>query len=361
MSIVAITGSAGYFGEKLVTELRQMPGVDQVIGVDVRDPLHLDLHDNVTHFRLDIRNSLLPELLASLSVDTIIHLAFSVRPIHNRHEMHEINLVGALNLLRAARAANVKRIILLSSTTVYGFHRNNPFYMTEEHRTRPNRNMQYAVDKVEVEQLMRQYARKHADCELVVLRPCSMTGSLVQNYLTEYLSNPLVPVVMGHDPLIQFVHVDDVIAATKRAMEHSEAKGIYNVVGQGAMPLRNVIKLSGGLPVPVPHSVARSTTDLLWYLKLVNSTSETLERLRFACLASNEKLRVDLGVEPRYSSEEALLAEIKALRVRRYEGTEERRSRAPLSDAMREYHRDRERAEEERILRIIRPRRSANV
>jgi UDP-glucose 4-epimerase len=354
MSTVAITGSAGYFGEKLVTRLRERPGVERIIGIDVRDPQPVPF-DNVEHFRLDIRNSLVPRLFSSFGVDTIIHLAFSVKPIHNRREMHEINLVGALNLLRAAHMAQVRRIILLSSTTVYGFHRNNPFYMTEDHPTRPNRDLQYAVDKVEVERLMRQYARKNPDCQLVILRPCSMTGSKVQNYLSDYLSNSVVPVVMGYDPLFQFVHVDDVVSATLRACDRRDATGVYNVVGDGAIPLRNVVKLSGGLPVPVPTPIARPVTDLLWYLKLINSTSESLQQFRFSCLASNRRLQKDLGVKLQHSSESALVTEIDAQRIRKYNGSEAPRRKAPLSDALREYYHDRERAEEERILRITNP------
>ncbi len=355
MSTVAITGSAGYFGERLIQRLHDLPSVERLIGVDVRDP-HPNPHDNVTHFRLDIRNSLFPQLLSSLGVDTIIHLAFSVKPIHDRRQMHEINLVGALNLLRAARMAKVRRIVLLSSTTVYGFHGDNPYYMDEEHRPRPNREMQYAIDKVEVETLLLHYARKNPACRIVILRPCSVTGSRVQNYLSDYLSNPVVPVIVGYDPLFQFVYVGDVIDATIAAVERRDATGIYNVVGDGAIPLRNVVKLSGGIPLPVPTPVARPVNDLLWYLKLAHSPSGSLNQYRFSCLASNQRLKEELGVIPRFTSDEALGREISAQRIQNIEGREKPPSRAPLSDALREYHRDRKRAEEDRILRIVHPR-----
>ncbi len=357
MSTVAITGSSGYFGERLIHRLQDHPGIDRLVGVDVRDP-HPDPSEKVTHYRLDIRNSLLPQLLAALGVDTIIHLAFSVKPIHDRRVMHEINLVGALNLLRAARLAKVRRIILLSSTTVYGFHRDNPYYMTEARRPRPNREMQYAVDKVEVETLVQHYAQKNSACRTVILRPCSMTGSRVQNYLSDYLSNPIVPVIVGYDPLFQFVHVDDVIDATICALDRRDATGIFNIVGDGAIPLRNVVKLSGGIPLPVPTPIAGPVNDLLWYLKLARTSSGSLSQYRFSCLASNQRLKNELGITPSCSSEEALKREIDYQRVRRIDGEEPPRDRAPLSDALREYYRDRERAEEERILRVIHPRHS---
>lgn len=354
MAVVAVTGSAGYFGDKLVAKLSRHPKVERLIGIDVRDPLPAaELPSNVTHFRLDIRNSLFPQLVASLGIDTLIHLAFSVKPLHDAREMHEINLVGALNVLRAARKAEIQTLVLHSSTTIYGFNRDNPLYMTEERPPRPNRELQYAVDKVEVETLARQFYKKHPECRLVILRPCSMTGSRVQNYLSDYLSNPVVPVLLGYDPLFQFVHVDDVIEATIRAFEEPSAHGIYNVVGDGAIPLRNVVKLSGGIPVPVPAPIARPIADTLWYLKLMNSTSGSLNQFRYSCLASSDRLRKGLGVHPRFTSHEALVGDIKAQRVKRYEGSDQVSGKVSLRDALQEYYRDRERQEEDRIMRVI--------
>ena len=353
MAVVAITGSAGYFGEKLLDVLRSHPQVERLIGVDVRDP-QIDREASTQHYRLDIRNSLLPDLLKSQRVDTIVHLAFSVKPIHDAREMHEINLVGALNIFRAARVANVRTIILLSSTTVYGFHPDNPFYMTEDRSPRPNRDLQYAVDKVELERLAGKYAARNSGCRVVILRPCSMTGSRVQNYLSDYLDNPIVPVLLGFDPLFQFVHVDDVIDATVATFENDKAEGIYNVVGDGAIPLRNVVKLSGGIPVPVLSPIARPIADALWYMKLLNSTSATLDQFRHSCLASSSRLYDELGFRPTHSSHEALVQDIKNQRIRRYGGVAQVNSRVSLADALREYYRDRERQEEDRILRVIR-------
>src|SRR5205809_1006667 len=81
-------------------------------------------------------------------------------------------------------------------------------------------------------------------------------------------TRPIVPGMMGHDPLMQFVHEQDAAYALYRAVE-SRATGPLNIVGKGVLPYTTVLALLGRVPVPMPQLVARQLTKLLWATQLV--------------------------------------------------------------------------------------------
>ena len=60
----------------------------------------------------------------------------------------------------------------------------------------------------------------------------------------------LVPMVLGFDPRLQFVHEDDVVHALEHAAIN-EVPGIYNVAADGVLALSEAIALLGKRPLPV--------------------------------------------------------------------------------------------------------------
>jgi UDP-glucose 4-epimerase len=50
---------------------------------------------------------------------------------------------------------------------------------------------------------------------VTVLRLAPILGPTVNNYLTRYLGRRVVPTLMGFDPLMQFLHEVDALAAFK--------------------------------------------------------------------------------------------------------------------------------------------------
>ena len=147
---------------------------------------------------------------------------------------------------------------------------------------------------------------KPSDVEVAVLRFAPILGPTVSNLYTRFLARPIAPVMMGHDPLMQFVHEQDAANALQRAVE-SHAIGAFNIVGKGVLPYTTVLALLGRVPLPMPQLIARQLTKVLWTTQLVGSPPSFLDFLLYLCVADGNKARRELGFSPRMSIKRTIL------------------------------------------------------
>jgi nucleoside-diphosphate-sugar epimerase len=112
--------------------------------------------------------------------------------------MEDTNVGGALSLIRSCEASpGVRRIIQISSATVYGFHPGStPF--VEENPLRPNPNFLYAMHKKRVEALFEEFAARRPDVLVTVLRPSLVAGTGECDPVMSYLRNPVVFLPRGN-------------------------------------------------------------------------------------------------------------------------------------------------------------------
>ena len=66
-----------------------------------------------------------------------------------------------------------------------------------------------------------------------MLRPVNVLGYYVHSMIGQYLRERRVPTVLGFDPMMQFIHEEDVSEAIALALEHG-LQGVFNVTGPGA-------------------------------------------------------------------------------------------------------------------------------
>jgi UDP-glucose 4-epimerase len=142
---IAITGIGGYFGQKILLELSKENIAEKIIGVDIREP-QLKIK-NFTFYNCDIRNPDLSKHFKQNRIDTVLHLAFIVKPIHDQDRAYDININGTKNVLQACKKASVKKVIVTSSGAVYGAHPDNPEFLTEDVAVRPNHDYYYCLHK----------------------------------------------------------------------------------------------------------------------------------------------------------------------------------------------------------------------
>jgi UDP-glucose 4-epimerase len=112
--------------------------------------------------------------------------------------------------------------------------------------------------------------------------------------------------MMGHDPLMQFVHEQDAAFALAKAVE-SPATGAFNIVGKGVLPYTTVLALLGRVPVPMPQIVARQLSKVLWATQLVGSPPSFLDFLLYLCVADGSNAKATLGFSPRLSIKRTIL------------------------------------------------------
>ena len=301
--VVAVTGASGYIGERLVDRLVHAGGIRQVIGVDLR-PTAFE-HEKLVSLQQDITEPL-DSTFRRYRVEAVVHLAFVLRQLRSRRESHRVNVGGASNVLWACEAAGVKRIVLMSSSTVYGAHPDNVAPLTEEAPLRPPKGFSYARDKAECEWFYNHYLEQREGTELSILRGCVVMGPNAENFVTRALSRPVLVGVGKQDPPMQFLHEDDLIEVLWRFVSEPHP-GTYNVAGPGSVPWSDVVRMAGKRLVRFSAPMAYAITNLTWALHLQSDAPAAgLDFIRWPWLVSTERLERELGYAFEHTSLDAV-------------------------------------------------------
>jgi UDP-glucose 4-epimerase len=315
--VVAVTGAAGFLGSRLIGSMEEDDRISRIIAVDVgpASPPGQKTRSYEVDLTQPAAEARTAEILAAERVDTVVHLAFLASPTHATAWAHELESVGTMHMTVAARHAQVRKFVLWSHTWLYGAHPSNPNFLTEKHPLRAPMNEPYFADKIEAEEQAKRLTQRSPGAIVTVLRTAPILGPNVHNAFTRYLARRLVPTAMGFDPLVQFLHEGDAVAALHLAVLR-DARGAFNIVGDGVLPLSTVIKLAGRVAVPIPHPLARAASAMGWAAQLVKDPPAFQQYLRFLCVADGQKARDVMGFRPAYTTREALLDFASAQRLR---------------------------------------------
>jgi len=301
--VVLVTGASGYWGAHVVARLLTLPGV-RVIGMDPTPPK--EPIKALDFIQADVRNPLLPDLLREEHVEAVVHLAFaeSERP---NETAFDLNVMGTMKVLAAAASAGVRKLVLKSSTMVYGAKPDNSAFLVEERGLAANTNSGTIRDLVEVEAFSNGFRSQNENLILTILRFPSIVGPTADTPMTRFLGSPAAPVLMGFDPLMQVIHEDDVVEALVHSVMY-DTPGVFNVAAEGILPLSRLRRLAGKHAPPIFHLAAYWTSPLLGALRIpVNRVWPIeLDYLRYPWVGDLGKMRDILGFSPRYAAEEAL-------------------------------------------------------
>jgi len=300
-----VTGVSRYLGGRFAQLLQADPDVTRVIGVDVVPPKE-DLGD-AEFVRADIRNPVIGKVIAHAEVDTVIHMAVIATPVDagGRATMKEINVIGTMQLLAACqKAPSVRKLVVKSSTAVYGSSPLDPAMFTEDLEPNALARTGYAKDSVEVEGYVRGFARRRPDVVVTTLRFANFVGPRVRTPLTSYFSLPVVPTVLGFDPRLQFVHERDGLETLWRTTMHDHS-GTFNIAGDGVLTLSQAIRRAGRPSLPLPQPAAPWIGGALRRLRVADFSSEQLRFLSYGRVVDTTRMREVLDFTPRYSSREA--------------------------------------------------------
>jgi UDP-glucose 4-epimerase len=307
--VVAVTGACTFLGGELLRRLEEDPRYGKVLALDVRPPA-LGPGGKVEFVKVDLTQPTVDAELATLlqrhAVDTFVHGAFLSHPTHAVEWAHELEDVGTMHVLNACAGVEPRRLVMISTTLVYGAHPKNPNFLTEDAELRGHRDSRFVNDKVRAEKQVQRFAQEHPKVEVCILRFAPILGPTISNMYTRFFTRPIAPVMMGHDPLMQFVHEQDAAFALVKAVD-SHATGAFNIIGKGVLPYTTVLALLGRVPVPMPQLVARQMSKLLWATQLVGSPPSFLDFLLYLCVADGSRAKAELGYSPRLSIKRTIL------------------------------------------------------
>ncbi len=328
--VVAITGACSFLGRNLVGVLEERDDVERIVLLDVASPPTTGAKSR--SYRVDLTqptvSARITEILRAENATEFAHLAFLASPTTAEPWAHELESVGTMHVLNACRESPIERFVVASQTLLYGAHASNPGFLTEQAPLRGLRGgrgtffgraeCSFLADKIDAEREVQRFREECPKTSVAVLRYAPVLGPSVRTWATRWLSRRIVPTLMGFDPLVQFIHEMDAVSALVLALDPSrwKAQGVFNIVGQGVLPISMVVKLAGRAGLPIPGPLLRRSAELLWMAGMNEAPAAFVEFLHHVCVADGARAQRELGFVPAFSTKEAVLDFGGALRLR---------------------------------------------
>jgi len=306
---VLITGNAGSLGRALIARL-QKTSKFHIIGVD-RRPLD-PVPEGVEHYALDLRRKSAILTLRRIQPSSIIHLGVIRNPqIHRskRANVYYFNLESTTQLLRFAETLPIRKFVFLSTANLYGPSANTTGILTEEAPLHGANRSPEIRDLVSLDMMMQSFFWKQPKTETIILRPCHIIGANLRNAPTRYLELDTIPTILGFDPIIQFLHVADLITAITLSLK-SKVRGIFNLAGPDLAPLSRVIKALNRPSIPLPETLFKILTASAFFSRRSSFPIGELDHLKYSCIIDDSRARSELGFNPKKKMS-AIIAEMK--------------------------------------------------
>jgi len=311
MKKLLITGGAGFLGYHICKKLSKY--FDKIIIIDIDDFRKGDFDSNVEYYRIDVTNKqALENLIKKEKPNFIIHAAAAL-PLCKAEKIRKVNVRGIKNILELALNNNVKRVVNISSTAVYGVPKKHPLYEIDKRiGVGP-----YGETKIIAEKICEEY-RKKGLC-VSIIRPKTFIGTErlgVFQILYDWVeSGTRIPIIGNGKNNYQLLEVQDLVDAIYLTLTKDEKKAndTFNV---GAKEYKTVYEdvtalcdyaNSGARVMKTPAFAVKFLLRVFEMLKMsplykwVYGTADT------DSFVSIEKIEKNLGWKPKYSNSDALI------------------------------------------------------
>ena len=307
--LVAISGGAGFLGLHLARRL--VADGHDVRTLDLAPLDDVPLEGRVEELHGDVRLAADARRLVA-GADVLVHAAAALPIQVSRAAIRSVNVEGAAVTFAAAAEAGVRRVVLISSTAVYGVPERHPI-----HEDDPLVGVgHYGESKIEAEQLCEAFARR--GLETVIVRPKTFVGPErlgVFEILFDWVrEGRRIPVLGDGSNRYQLLAVEDLVDAVVRCLDAKVAGEALNVGAGRFGTVREDLEAlidhaaSGSRLRPVP---ARPAEVVLRGLELAHLSPLAEWHYRTAhkdSFVSIDRARTLLGWAPRLSNAETLVA-----------------------------------------------------
>src|SRR5215208_1958342 len=180
---VAVTGPTGDLGIAIVNALERSRAVKSIVGMARRPFDPGERGWKKTAYRQgDVTDTASVRALVK-GADVVVHLAFAI--LDASDATRELNVDGSRRVFEEAAKAGAERLCYASSVAAYGFHADNPDWLTEQVAPRGTPEHFYSQQKAEVEGVLGEVLLKTTKTHAWVYRPCIVSGPRAQTLLEE--------------------------------------------------------------------------------------------------------------------------------------------------------------------------------
>ena len=316
---VVVVGATGNVGTSLLAALAEEKRVDSVVGVARRLPQLAA--PKVEWTRADVAVDELEPLFRG--ADAVVHLAWLIQPSRDLARLHRVNVAGSSRVFDAVASAGVPALVYASSVGAYSPGPKDRL-VDESWPVDGVPTSFYARHKAEVERLLDRFEAAHPDIRVVRLRPGLIFKRDAASGIRRLFAGPLLPspllrprvlrVVPDVPGLrVQAVHSLDAGDAYRRALV-ADVRGPFNIAAEPVLDADAVARVLGARTVHVPQQGARRAFAAAYRLRLHPSPPGWFDLGVGVPLLDSGRARRELGWEPRWSAEDALLELLGGLR-----------------------------------------------
>lgn len=290
---VFVTGSSSHLAAALLPRLCARPDIERVTGVDIAQPRFQHARFGAT--LLDIRDPRLESLLTGH--DALVHLAgVALGGRMPEQEMFDINVNGGHKVFHAARRAGVRRLIHISSASVYG----SGVHLSEAAPLKPLPQLLFARHQAHLEKLLE---IEFPEC--VRFRPHFVLGPHARSALRRLFNLPCYVSLPEPHPLLQCVHEDDAARAVVLALDR-EVRGAFNLAVEDNFTLREIARRRHRFALPLPSFAARGGLSLARRWFGWDGEPAWIEGLTRTLLVNCRRAAVELGWRSTHSAASVL-------------------------------------------------------
>lgn len=298
MTRILITGAGGMVGRVLLSELSD----HDVIATDIAP---FELPDGMRFEQMDVTGDDPARIIKATQPDVIVHLASIVTPPKGtgRDFAYQVDVTGTRNVLTAALANGVRRLVVTSSGAAYGYHPDNPDWLTESDPVRGNREFAYSDHKRQVEEMLAQARKDAPELEQTILRVGTVLGAGTENQITALFRKPRLLAIQGCESPFVFIWTTDLARILHRAATGGPP-GIFNVAGDGAMGVTDLATALGKPILRLPAWSLKGALAIAHPLGLSQYGPEQVRFLQYRPVLDNTALKRDFGYTPELTSEQ---------------------------------------------------------
>lgn len=303
---VLVTGVTSSVGLNLAHRLYHDTRIGRVVGVAYEpappmlarlDPQRfLYQQTNILKYR-ELKNLFHSAEFRKSGVTAVVHCAFINTP--GARMAHRLNVEGTKRLLdECCETPDIRKFVFKGSDVVYKIEPDGPVYLDENAELNFDVDVDpWVKDRVDADMICRA-KMDSPSLRVVVLRFSSIFGSTVGTRVNTFFDAPLQFRAMGFDPLVNLVHVSDVIQAFEQAL-FTDVKGIFNIAGGDTAPVSAIAEVAGTRLYPLPAPLLGVAN---WVLRRLGKTRYYFpvdrDRMRYCGLLDIAKARRVLGYEP---------------------------------------------------------------
>ncbi|HEY6295554.1 MAG TPA: NAD-dependent epimerase/dehydratase family protein, partial [Streptosporangiaceae bacterium] len=257
-----------------------------------------------------------PALAGKLTgVDVVVHADLDLSPDTGARPRRAYNVRGAQTVLTAAAAGRVGRVVLVTSSMVYGARPDNPVPLPEDAPLTAEADSSVAGDMLEIEQLARRSPRANPGMAVTVVRPAALVGDggstqgdpwSVDTLVTRHFEAPRLLAVKGSAPRWQFCHVEDLVSALEFTVGGG-LEGEFAVGCDGWLEQDEVERISGLKSIELPARLTFGAAQRLHRMGVTPAPAMDLRYAVYPWVVDCAALR-GAGWQPRFDNETALRA-----------------------------------------------------